>query len=283
LTSWVPSKDASGKLEFVTCVAQDITSRKKAEETLARQQMNLERLVKLRTKELLDSNEALKASRQELRDFAARLTDVQEQGYRTLARELHDVFGQHLALLAMQVGALSNLASHPSEEFLQRAKDARQEIERLSSEIHALSRQLHPSILDDLGLAAAVAELCQSCSDSLNLETTFTDVGCEDLAIPQDIELSLYRVAQECLTNVAKHAGDPRVDVSLVCERGKITLTIRDYGRGFAETGERREPSRLGLAGMKERIAQIGGMLRLDSQIGQGATITAEVSLDGHE
>ena len=218
--------------------------------------------------------EQLRASNERQRDLARRLLSAQEVERRRLARELHDDLTQRLAVMAIEIGKLeqqSNL-SDPVLGLLQRT---RAELVKLSEDVHSLSRQLHPSILDDLGLVDALRSECAQFHKREGITVRYqTDNAPADLS--RDTALCLYRIAQEALRNVARHSKSRLVEVSLMGTAEEVLLTVSDGGQGFDPDGERSHPG-LGLASMQERASLIGAELSIQSHAGQGTTISVLV------
>lgn len=188
----------------------------------------------------------------ELRRLAGQLIAAQEDERRRIARELHDDFSQRLAAAAIAAGQ-------------GQYESVRQQIRKLAEELHALSRRLHPAILDDLGLEAAIAAECRASFDRGGPPVDFAVEG-EVPALAGEANLTLYRVLQEALRNVAKHAGAQQVTVRL--RAGE--LVIVDDGQGFDPA--ERTPG-LGLASMEERVRLLGGQFALTTAPGQGTRI----------
>ncbi|MCE9536994.1 MAG: hypothetical protein K8R65_11385, partial [Nitrospirae bacterium] len=244
--------------------------RRKHEEQL--QQLNevLDSRVQARTKDLASVNEALVAevgermqteqslesSRKELQKLASRLLRVQEEERRRISRELHDDINQRLALLAMEIeGVERQLISAPIH--MGRAVRAIQDrVVELSEDVRHLAYQFHPSILDDLGLPIALQRLVDDFSARSNVRGSFHHKNIPDV-VPQEIATCLYRVAQESLNNVARHARASRVDVDLVLAQFELTATITDDGVGFDSDPSQYGDHGLGLLSMKERIALV--------------------------
>ena len=157
----------------------------------------------------------------------------------------------------------------------------REELVRLSEDVHALSYRLHPSLLDDLGLVDALNAECDGFSRRESIPVEF-----KPRDVPRDVRpetaLCLFRVAQESLRNVARHAGASAVEVSLRKVDGGIEMAVRDNGAGFDSAQDRGRHS-LGLASMKERVHLLGGELDIDSAPGRGTTVVAWVRLNGEE
>ena len=207
------------------------------------------------------------------RDFSDRLITVQEDERSRLARELHDDITQRLAALAIEAGRVQSRGSKQGVDATMR--EIRQGLVKLSEDVHALSYRLHPSILDDLGLVDALNAECERFS---RLESVPVDVTVEDdfIAPPLPIALCLFRIAQEALQNVGRHARASQVEVSLQGSGGGFQICVRDNGIGF-ETGHHRKRASLGLASMQQRIYRLGGKLNIDSTPGHGTMVLAWV------
>jgi signal transduction histidine kinase len=207
------------------------------------------------------------------RDFCDRLITVQEDERSRLARELHDDVTQRLAALAIEVGRVQNRGSKQGIDATMR--EVREGLVKLSEDVHALSYRLHPSILDDLGLVDALKAECERFS---RLELIPVDVKIEDnfIAPPPQIALCLFRIAEEALQNVGRHARASQIEVSLQRSDRGFRICIRDNGVGF-EPEHPHERASLGLASMQQRIYRLGGKLNIDSTPGNGTMVFAWV------
>ena len=212
---------------------------------------------------------------EEARDeFARALSDAQENERASIARELHDDLGQSMAMLALKLSALAQRL--PDAPELRREIGAVTELaDNIASDLHRVSRGLHPSSLDLLGLGPAIRRLCTDFSERVT-----TAVTCEVQNVPRDLDravaMCLYRVAQECLRNVLKHSQSTHVRVQLSCEDGEIRLQITDDGRGFDREAAGRTGG-LGLASMEERLRLVGGKFAIVSAPGRGTQVDATV------
>jgi PAS domain S-box-containing protein len=226
------------------------------------------------------AEEQLRASHERQRDLASRLLRAQEVERRRLAREMHDDLTQRLAVLAIEIGKLEQQPDLPGPltESLRRTRD---QLVKLSEDVHALSRQLHPSILDDLGLVDALRSECVRFQQREGLVVTCQAENVP-AGLPRDTALCLYRIAQEALRNVARHAEARRAEVSLTGYDGDVLLTVSDEGKGFDLHGARSRPG-LGLASMEERARLIGADLSIQSHPGKGTTISVLVPRRGRE
>jgi PAS domain S-box-containing protein len=220
-----------------------------------------------------------KQAEEAVRDLSGRLINAQEEERRRLARELHDDLTQRLAVLAIDAGKMEQQLASSDPLVVSRLRHIKDRVVKLSADIHGLSHQLHPSILDDLGLVNAIEAECANFAEREGIQ-----VRCQakDLLVapPGDVALGLYRITQEGLRNIAKHAQTKKAVVSLTGTDGEILLMIRDYGVGFDAVGVRGKKG-LGLASMEERVRLMRGDLSIKSQPGQGTTILVRVPLAG--
>jgi PAS domain S-box-containing protein len=200
---------------------------------------------------------------------------AQEEERRRIARELHDETGQ--SLTALLVGLRTIEESQTIADATELAQQLREVAAHTLEEVGRLSRGLHPRVLDDVGLAAAVTRHAQ---DFAHLHGIAVDVridGLDGEPLPPLVQTTVYRVLQEALTNVARHAGARSVNVRLVRDETMVELRVQDDGTGF-EPGEGR---RLGLRGMRERAALIGGSVEVESQVDVGTLITGRFPVRG--
>jgi signal transduction histidine kinase len=228
---------------------------------------------------LLIQRRRRRLAEREAEGLAGRLITAHEDERRRLARDLHDDLTQRLARLAIDAGKIERSA--PVSNHDEAGRSMREELVRLSEDVHALSYRLHPSLLDDLGLVEALNAECDGFSrrESIPVEFKPRDVPRD---VRPDTALCLFRVAQESLRNVARHAGASAVEVSLRKVDGGLEMAVRDNGTGFDSTQDRGRHS-LGLASMKERVHLLGGELDIDSVPGSGTTVVAWVRLNGEE
>ena len=231
----------------------DITERKDAELVIRESQATLER------------------SNREIQQLAGRLLTAHEDERRHLARELHDDLTQRLARLAIDVGRLEQ--GDPADRATLGAM--RGELVRMSEDVHALSYRLHPSVLDDLGLVEALRAECDRVARHRALRVV---VDARDMprALTPDAALCLYRVAQEAMSNAARHACANAINVTLSSSGNGVRLAVSDDGGGF-DTELPREDASLGLASMRERVRVLHGQLDIDSAPGRGTTVVAWV------
>jgi PAS domain S-box-containing protein len=275
-------RSADGKVESLIYVTVDIDERKHAESRLKRAHAELEGWVQDRTAALSAANEALQRQilekqgiEREREDLMRRLAVAQEEERRRIARELHDDFAQRLAALQIQVEMGPTSLSETTKSSLSRQLDA------LSNDLRNLSHQLHPSILDDLGLEVALRTLVES----MVAAAQWLDVHLEIHNLPSNISVTisatLYRIAQEALRNVVKHTGPGvSVNIELFSYKGAAHLSVSDTGPGF-DPQLVRDRHGIGLDSMHERARLAGGNLVFESHPGRGTRVTAILPFTG--
>jgi signal transduction histidine kinase len=220
---------------------------------------------------------ARKQADEALRALASKLLTAQEEERRRVAREMHDDWTQRLAVLGLEAARLEKSFSDPAVAA-PLLRTIQKQLVGLSEDVHNLSRQLHPAILDDLGLVEA---LRSECAAFTRRERIAVDYRAD--AVPQpvapDVALCVYRVAQEALRNLAKHAAVSECRVNLTAADKSLELTIRDEGVGF-DPAELRHEAGIGLASMEERVRLVQAWLIVTSAPGQGTTVTVRAPLE---
>ncbi|QDU28986.1 Oxygen sensor histidine kinase NreB [Anatilimnocola aggregata] len=236
-------------------------------------------LARKRADEALCAKElSLRQSQEGLRQLTARLLQAQEQERRRIAREMHDDWTQRLASLGIEAAKLERHLG-TQEVALPLLHAMQQQLVALSEDVHALSRQLHPSILDDLGLVEALRSECAAFARREEIEVDYCP-GVLPETVPADVALCLYRVAQEALRNVAKHAAAAEVIVTLDVVESEVVMRIEDFGIGFDRENERSQPG-LGLSSMAERVALIEGQFSVTTAVGRGTSVDVHAPLKG--
>ena len=226
---------------------------------------------------LRDSEAALQRSSQQLRALAAGLLTALEEERRRVSRELHDDLNQKLAMLAVQAESLQQDLPLTPDAVRARIDQLRQGVVSLSDDVRHIAYQLHPSVLDHLGLAVALRLYCEDFSHRHGLRVKFVRRRLPEAVAPE-VALCLYRVAQEALGNVAKHSQSARATVALSGPPGSLHLSITDYGVGFdrAAVESRRG---LGLISMEERVRLVEGRFSVRSRPGYGTRLDVRIPL----
>jgi signal transduction histidine kinase len=228
--------------------------------------------------ELIHMARKVKMAQQSLRGYLGAITTGQEEERRRLARDLHDDTIQSLIALNQQI-QLAQLTA-PNEASLARLTTMQQMAEQTIADLRRLTRDLRPIYLEDLGLIPALAMLAQEVSRATGLPISFTTVG-EERRLSPDVELALYRIAQEGLSNVARHAQAKQAEVCLHLTAEGVRLTVQDDGLGFVapeSPAEMAPAGHFGLLGVQERAEAVGARLQIETAPGKGARLT--VSLD---
>jgi signal transduction histidine kinase len=281
--------------------------RRRSEELLQRAHDDLETRVEARTHELATVNQALlteikkhmeteqslrtseavlqasqhelQQSRTDLRALAGQLLTAQEADRRRISRDLHDDINQRLATLSMELRRIEKDPSNnpePLRDGIRRVSDG---LTALSGDVRQMAYRFHPSILDDLGLLKAVRRLVNEFSERTGIPSSFV---CKDRTgtLPPDVTICIYRVVQECLSNISRHAKASQVEVELIGESDGLSLSVRDNGVGFDNSHEAQMSGHLGLLSMKERIRMVKGTLEVESTPLQGTEIRVDIPLD---
>jgi PAS domain S-box-containing protein len=224
-----------------------------------------------------------RAQREQLWALSQRLLEVQETERRYLARELHDELGQILTATKLSLQAVQRTRTISSARNM--LKDGLALLDQCLRQVRSLSLELRPSLLDDLGLAAALRWYLDRQAERAGFAARFED-GIGDRRLPTEIETTCFRVAQEALTNIARHAGASRVHLALTLGEGRIDLEISDDGTGFEVAQARARAAAggsLGILGMEERVSLAGGSIRVNSEPGRGTDIRVSLPLDGSQ
>ena len=239
-------RDATGRIARLRGTVQDITERKLAEEALS--------------------------------DMNGRLIEAQESERARIARDLHDDIGQRLAVLALGLARVKRLLpDSPGGEALGRLEALQKETAEISADVQALSHELHPPRLLDLGVVAAMRGFCDGLAGQKSAEIDFRHENVPGCVSP-DVSLCLFRVLQEALHNAVRHSGVRQFEVHLRGTANTVDLTVRDEGVGFDVAAANRLPG-LGLTSMKERLKQVGGELFIESQSTRGTTVLARAPI----
>jgi signal transduction histidine kinase len=218
------------------------------------------------------TREELRSSNAQLLDLNRQLVAARDEEGARIARELHDDVGQRLALVAIGLSRLRKaLGGGPMPEIRQ----LQDQTGSLARSLRQISHQLHPAALEHVGLAASLELKCDEVREATDLGVRLVSVG-DTAAVPKDVALCVYRVAQEALSNVIRHSGAHSVDLMLRLEAGALVLQVTDDGHGLQTPGQG-----LGLRSAAERVRAVGGVLRIESPAGQGTTVSLAVPLNG--
>jgi PAS domain S-box-containing protein len=277
-----------GAARVIQCNIRDVIDRKRAEEALWAAHSRLEVRVADRTIELARTNEILTAeiarrekAEAERRELQRRLTTAQEDERRRIARELHDELGQHLTGLGLGLKVLKDSTPHLSPVW-NKLQELQGVTDLIGREVHHLARELRPTVLDDLGLQTALGNYAETWAERSGIDVDFQCIGMGSERLPAAVETALYRVVQEALTNVLKHARAKRVSLILQFVPSRVTAIVEDDGCGFDV--ERSDGTLgeypLGLLGMRERMELLGGILTIDAVPGRGSTVIAAIPLE---
>jgi len=218
---------------------------------------------------------------EQLETYAKRITRVQEEERKRIARELHDEAAQSMSILSLELDALISRGEMCSEKSLERLQAIKENTDRTMQNIRRYSHELHSSILDHLGLNAALEQLVEETNERDGLVAELEIQG-EERKLGQDIELALFRITQQALRNIWQHAGATEVRVTLRYLEDKLKLTVADNGKGFDTEKESRaavERGSLGLVSMNERAYLIGADLKIESSLNRGTTVSVDLNI----
>ena len=218
-----------------------------------------------------------KRAEEKLRALTAKLISAHEDERRRLARELHDDLGQTLAAVILEMGTLQQQLPLSTDEIRSRLGIVRREVDNLAQYVHTMSHRMHPSILEDIGLEAALKSECTEFSKREKIPVKFTSQHVQH-PLPNDVSLTLYRVTQESLRNIAKHAQANEIEVSITLRviDNNILLFVTDSGGGFDQV---KGKAGLGIVSMEERVRLLNGSLSIHTEPGRGTTIEVRVPL----
>ena len=260
-----------------------VAEREKTEERYRALANNLEAQVHDRTEELESRNSEVLMQSEHLRELSQRLMQIQDEERRRIARELHDSAGQILAAVGMNLATVAAHAAHSAPQLVNVANEGRRLVKQLSQEIRTMSYLLHPPLLDESGLPQALRWYTQGLKERSGIDIA--------LSIPEgfgrlsrEMELAMFRVVQECVTNVHRHAESTKATIRIACEGETVLLEVEDQGKGMSPSKLREIQSHgagVGTSGMRERVRQLGGHLEIDSSSrGTKVSVTFPVTHD---
>ena len=275
LTRVSPFRDQEGKVTRWFGTNTNIDEQQQLMRSLSEARDQLEKRVEKRTAQLAIANESL-------RDLSARLLKVQDEERRRLARELHDSVGQILAALSMNISAVQSQSHKLDSQGAAAVAENAQLLEQVSREIRTISHLLHPPLLEIAGLASAIRWYVDGFSERSKIKVDL-EIPSDFGRLPDDVELAVFRITQECLTNIHRHSGSATAAIRIQQEGNRLTVQVRDDGKGIPpeKQWELVESSRggVGFGGMRERVRQLGGTLKIQSD-GTGTVIIATLQID---
>jgi PAS domain S-box-containing protein len=282
-----PVKDSGGRIFGASKVARDISEPKRMEAELRASEerfrtlaASLETQVGLRTAELERQNVELEQQSARLRDVSGRLLQSQDHERRHIARELHDSAGQTLTVLGMNVARLVSDTKQKAPDLAGQVEETQQLVGQLTQDIRTAAYLLHPPMLDEQGLSSALGWYVRGLTERSNLEVQLNipeDIG----RLSPDMELTVFRIVQECLTNIHRHSGSKTAEIKIVRRPESVVLEIRDEGNGIpAEklANIQKQGASFGIRGMRERVQQVQGEMTIESN-GRGTMIAMTLPL----
>lgn len=282
-------RDAKGNLQGFAKVTRDMTERREKEESLAKAKELLELRVEQRTAVLTRLNEdlrreiaereraegQLRASLEQLRALAARLQNVREEERTYIAREIHDELGQACTAIKMDLALIGRKATKRQARLRAKVESAMQLVDNMIVTLRRIASELRPRTLDDLGLSAALEWKAHDFQTRTGIQCRLI-LPQEPIALDSERSTAVFRIFQESLTNVARHAHATRVEARLEREGGDLILQIHDNGTGF-DPGEANARKSLGLVGMQERALLVNADFKIETVPGAGTTVTLRI------
>jgi PAS domain S-box-containing protein len=262
--STFPSEISSSPLQteeglLITSAIRDISERKRAEQRIAEQ-----------TQQLHEAN-------RELRHLSSRIVAIRDEERRRLGRELHDSQGQYLAAIKMNLEMIETTDAALSTIQRSALTEAISLLERSMREIRVISHLLHPPLLDEIGLQAVVPWYLNSFSERSGIQVDL-EMPADIAKLPDQVELAVFRVLQECLTNVHRHSGSKVAKVKILPEDANVILEVGDQGRGVGSQNGTDPVMGVGITGMRERVRELGGQFEISST-SEGTTVRAVLPL----
>lgn len=284
--------DEEGGIIGTLSSGEDITERKRAGEELMKHQIHLEELVEERTTRLKAINETLRKeiqerkktedelsqSREELRKLSLHLEFAREKERARIAREIHDELGQALSILQMDLAWIETNIAAEKEIVLKKITYMSEFIGKIMDEVQRISGELRPSVLDHLGLPAALSWQAQDFYKRTGIQCNLF-IQSKDIQLDPDQSSGLFRVFQETLTNILRHANASKITVKLEQNNGQVQLVIKDNGVGIQKE-KISGPNSFGLIGMRERVHMLNGKLKIKGVPNKGTSITVSIPLN---
>jgi PAS domain S-box-containing protein len=272
-----PVRDESDEIIFLHPTGMDITERMQTELELRTTRAELEERVRERTAELNKANESL-------RNLSARLLHIRDEEARRLARELHDSAGQMLSAMAMNIASIASQAHKLDERGAKAMEENSALVEQISTEIRTISYLLHPPLLDELGLRSALTWYVEGFSERSKIKVDL-EIAADFGRLSTERETAIFRIVQECLTNIHRHSGSKTAVIRILQEHDRLTIVAEDAGKGIPADKLGMRPdgqAGVGFRGMAERLRYLGGNLNLKSNA-NGSVVTATMPLEADD
>jgi two-component system sensor histidine kinase UhpB len=256
LRTMSPVKNSEGETVGVNVISKDITEMKSFEEKI-------------------------KVSHEKLKELSRHLEAVREKERTNIAREVHDELGQALTALKMDASWLNKKLPRDEELLIEKTKSMTKTIGDIIQTVKQISSKLRPSVLDHFGLAAAIEQEAIELKERTGIDCKVT-VKPEDISLDKECSTAIFRIFQEAITNVTRHAEATTVKVSLKLDSDSVILTVNDNGKGITEE-QFSKPESFGLLGMRERVDSLRGKVKISSTPGKGTKVLVVIPLDGKE
>jgi signal transduction histidine kinase len=276
-----PIRDGSGKIVGASKIARDITQRKQMERELLESEERYRTLADALDTQVQFRTQELEKRNSELRELSGRLMESQDVERRHIARELHDSAGQTLAVLSMQLARISKDAKQDPVQLAKDVRNAEELVQHLTQELRTTSYLLHPPMLDEAGISSALSWYVQGLRERSGLEIDLKvpeNVG----RLPSEMELLIFRLVQESLTNIHRHSGSKTALIRIEREANNVQVEVEDHGSGMSSERLAEIQSKgtgVGIRGMRERVRQFRGNLVIESN-GFGTRLCATLPLN---
>jgi PAS domain S-box-containing protein len=224
-----------------------------------------------------------KKMEERIRLLSSRLWNVQEEEKSRIARDLHDGLGQSLAAILYSLEGLAELLPNDMQREEQTIKEVIDLIQKVSTDVRCIASDLRPSMLDTLGLVPTLRWMSRYLPEKHNIQVDFQAMGMEQKKLPSNLEINIFRLFQETINNIIKHAKAQRVNLKLIHRYPKIVMIISDDGRGFDFNSTPPDNNRMGIIGMRQRVSALGGEFNIKSEVGRGTTVRVEIPLNQGE
>ncbi len=275
---WRLHRDPQGRPVRILESNTDITKRKEAELAQKELREQLEERVRERTSDLEEKNADLLRHTELVRQLSARLMQSQDEERRRIARELHDSAGQIIAALQINLVPLEQQVQALGADAARRLRESVDLVSQLSTELRTISHLLHPPLLDEAGLSSALRWYIEGYAERSKIAVDLQlapDLG----RLSRELETAIFRMVQECLTNIHRHSGSPSATIRVERRPHEVRVEVRDEGKGI-RLGPRSAPLRpgVGIQGMRERIHQLGGQFEIKGKT-KGTVVIAVIPI----